>query len=400
MDVFADPADHEAKGALIAAILDSFREAGVARAQAFSLNAALQEDLARRGFARRTSPMQFCVRARVPSEGVFEDVGRWHVVFGDSAWTMRVPRWPPALCGDRTEADEHEEKGRRSCACNAAVARPPSSSTSWARHVPRDARDGTRPESAAVLRDLAASGRCEIGAHLHPWTSPPFRPEDTAGHTYPMNLPDDLLARQLRELTETLENTFGARPTTYRAGRNGLDGRSLRILEGLGYTVDTSVDPLFNERRKGGPVFAGAPLVRTSRYDDGGGRAIAHHGVPSAAQSPLPKALERLYTLLPPLPWRGALKRIGLRPVWLRPSYTSVPDMLSFGSRMKESGAPCFNVIFHSSEVLAGGSPYTPDAASVGRFQAALRALLEHLTTRLGAVGRTYAEFARDWTAA
>jgi GNAT superfamily N-acetyltransferase len=84
VDVFADPADHETKGALIAAILDSFREARVARAQAFSLNAALQEDLERRGFARRTSPMQFCVRARVPSEGVFEDVGRWHVVFGDS----------------------------------------------------------------------------------------------------------------------------------------------------------------------------------------------------------------------------------------------------------------------------------------------------------------------------
>jgi hypothetical protein len=28
--------------------------------------------------------MQFCVRTRVPSEGIFEDVGRWHVVFGDS----------------------------------------------------------------------------------------------------------------------------------------------------------------------------------------------------------------------------------------------------------------------------------------------------------------------------
>jgi hypothetical protein len=219
-----------------------------------------------------------------------------------------------------------------------------------------------------------------------------------------MNLPDDLLARQLRELTETLERTFGARPTTYRAGRNGLDGRSLRILEGLGYTVDTSVDPLFNERRKGGPAFAGAPLgPYHPDYEDvrrpGAARILE---VPiSAATSPaLPKALERLYTALPPLPWRGALKRIGLRPVWLRPSYTSVPDMLSFASRMKENGAPCFNVIFHSSEILAGGSPYTPDAASVVRFQAALRALLGHLTTRLGAVGRTYAEFARDWNAA
>src|SRR5262249_39031396 len=117
----------------------------------------------------------------------------------------------------------------------------------------------TRPESAAVLRELARAGRCEIGAHLHPWSSPPLRPEDLAAHTYPLNLPDALLERQLRELTAAIEAHVGVRPTTYRAGRNGVDGRSLRILEGLGYTVDTSVDPLFNERRKGGPLFAGAP---------------------------------------------------------------------------------------------------------------------------------------------
>jgi hypothetical protein len=28
--------------------------------------------------------MQFCVRARVDSKGVLADLGRWHVVFGDS----------------------------------------------------------------------------------------------------------------------------------------------------------------------------------------------------------------------------------------------------------------------------------------------------------------------------
>jgi hypothetical protein len=323
---------------------------------------------------------------------------------------MTGPARPPALLvGIDTEADDQwSEKGRRELRVDNARKLPALQSlfdelgvrpTYLVTH-----EMATRPESAAVLRDLAASRRCEIGAHLHPWTSPPFRPEDTAGHTYPMNLPDELLARQLRELTETLERTFGARPTTYRAGRNGLDGRTLRILEGLGYTVDTSVDPLFNERRKGGPVFAGAPLrPYHPDYEDvrrPGGSRILEVPISAATLPPLPKALERLYAALPPLPWRGALKRIGLRPVWLRPSYTSVPDMLSFGSRLKESGAPCFNVIFHSSEVLAGGSPYTPDAASVERFQAALRALLEHLTTRLGAVGRTYAEFARDWNAA
>jgi hypothetical protein len=174
-------------------------------------------------------------------------------------------------------------------------------------------------------------------------------------------------------------------------------------LEGLGYTVDTSVDPLFNERRKGGPAFGGAPVgpYRPDYADVTRPGAARILEVPiSAATTPaLPKAVERLYAALPPIPWRGALKRLGLRPVWLRPSYTTVPDMLAFATRLRDRGAPCFNVIFHSSEILAGGSPYTPDAASVERFESALRRLLEHLTSGLGAAPRTYAEFAQAWPA-
>ncbi|HET8647414.1 MAG TPA: hypothetical protein VFO85_18090 [Vicinamibacteria bacterium] len=262
----------------------------------------------------------------------------------------------------------------------------------------------TSGDSAAVLRALHAQGRCEIGTHLHPWSSPPFRPQDLRAHTYPHRLPPELLDRQLSELTGTIESELGVRPTTYRAGRNGFDARSLPILERLGYTVDTSVDPLFNERRKGGMVFAGAPLApyRPS-YEDvrrPGGARLLEVPITAATLPALPKAVEALYARLPPLRWRAAFRRLGLRAVWLRPSYSPLPDMLAFADRLGAGGARCFNIIFHSSELMAGGSPYTPDAASVGRFRDSLRRLLEHLTTRLGARGRTYAEFAQQFPAA
>ncbi len=260
----------------------------------------------------------------------------------------------------------------------------------------------TREESAPILRDLARTGRCEIGAHLHPWSSPPFRPEDLSAHTYPHNLPPELLSRQLTELTQAIESSLGARPTTYRAGRNGFDGRTLPVLERLGYTVDTSVDPLFNERRKGGMAFAGAPLLPYHpSYEDvrrPGASPVLEVPITAATEPALPKLLERTYASLPAIPWRGAAKRLGLRPVWLRPSYTTRERMLAFASRLAARGVPCFNVIFHSSELLPGGSPYTPDAASVDRFLADLRVLLEHLTGPLGAVGLTCAEFARGFT--
>ncbi len=84
IDVFADSSDHDVKDALLAAVLEDFRAHGVARAQAFSMNAALAADLRRRGFREAPSPMQFCVRARESSPEVLQDRGGWHVVFGDS----------------------------------------------------------------------------------------------------------------------------------------------------------------------------------------------------------------------------------------------------------------------------------------------------------------------------
>lgn len=84
LDVFAHADERAARDALIGAVLDGFRRAGVARAQAFSLNAALAEGLQRRGFFAGRSPMQFCVRSRVDDGGALRDRGRWHVVFGDS----------------------------------------------------------------------------------------------------------------------------------------------------------------------------------------------------------------------------------------------------------------------------------------------------------------------------
>ena len=83
-DLFAHADDNAVRDALIGRTLDGFRRAGVARAQAFTMNAAVGAGLAGRGFRPGRSPMQFCVRARVPSDGVLAATGRWHVMFGDS----------------------------------------------------------------------------------------------------------------------------------------------------------------------------------------------------------------------------------------------------------------------------------------------------------------------------
>ncbi len=83
LDLYSAADDDAARDALLQAQLDAFLRAGVARVQAFAMHAGLQASLRRRGFMPGRSPMQFCVRTRV-EDAPLRDLGRWHVVFGDS----------------------------------------------------------------------------------------------------------------------------------------------------------------------------------------------------------------------------------------------------------------------------------------------------------------------------
>ncbi len=255
----------------------------------------------------------------------------------------------------------------------------------------------TREPSRSILRDLFATGRCEIGAHLHPWSSPPYREEDLVGR-YPSQLDDSQLQTQLAELTAAIEDSIGVRPVSYRAGRHGFDGRSLGILEKLGYRVDTSVDPLFNETRKGGPSFAGAPVVPywpdPADVRARGTSSVLEIPVSSATRPALPKALEKGFTSLPAIPWRGYLKRLGLRAVWLRPSYSTIEDAKTLASALVAGGVPTLNMLFHSSELVPQGSPYNRTEADVDRFFERLERVFEHIMKGLMARGVTYRECA------
>jgi hypothetical protein len=83
VDVFSDTRDRGAKDALIADLLRGFRERGVARAQAYSMNAPLAVDLRRHGFFGGFSAVQFCVRPSLDPQGAWNDLDGWNLVFGD-----------------------------------------------------------------------------------------------------------------------------------------------------------------------------------------------------------------------------------------------------------------------------------------------------------------------------
>ena len=102
-----------------------------------------------------------------------------------------------------------------------------------------------------------ADGSATIGAHLHPWVSPPFEEEVNTRNSFPGNLPRRLEAAKLAQLVERIERSFGLRPTVYKAGRYGSGERTASILEQQGFEVDLSANPPFDYRDEGGLDFSG-----------------------------------------------------------------------------------------------------------------------------------------------
>lgn len=257
--------------------------------------------------------------------------------------------------------------------------------------------------SAGVLRLLVASGNCEIGAHHHAWETPPCTPEDVRRHAYALALPIEQFDEQLQRLTAAIEDTIGIRPVSYRSGRFGFSARHVSSLERAGYTVESSVAPLFYEAHKGGPDFVGAPpRPYYLAYDDAcraGTSNVLEIPVSAGLNRRVPAWMERLYGRAPrPYTTRRVLRKLGIaRMMWLRPSYSPLADMKALARRLADAGTPQLNVLFHSSEAIVGGSPYNRTEADLAAFFDRLCAFLQFAIEDLGAQPATFREFASDY---
>ncbi len=279
----------------------------------------------------------------------------------------------------------------------------------FARHGVRPTYVVTHPvasdeRSAAVLRGLLAGGDCEIGAHHHAWETPPCTPDDVRRHPYASTIPRRRFEQQLASLTRAIADAVGCAPVSYRSGRFGFSAEHVAGLERLGYLVESSVAPLFYEAHKGGPDFVEAPLTPYFlAYDSAtrpGTSNLLEVPVSAALNRRLPKQLQYLYARAPrPYTTKRVLRALRLlRMRWLRPSYSSLDDMIALARRLAADREPVLNLLFHSSEAIVGGSPYNRTQAELDAFCDRLDRFLAFATRELGAVPLTFAEFRRAYS--
>ena len=241
---------------------------------------------------------------------------------------------------------------------------------------------------------VLGQGTAEVGMHLHAWNSPPIAPltdDDFRYQPYLIEYPERTIREKVKVMTDTLEAIFGVKMTSHRAGRWGLDETYARTLVDAGYRVDCSVTPHKNwGPTRGDPAGKGGPDYRrfpeTAYFMDP--TDIARPGSSPLLQVPL--------TVLPlhDTPWaRGLRASVGRIPYIRRPLYRSLPDyswlqpvnnngdsLVRILEVARERGHDHVEFMVHSSELMAGGSPWFDTVERIETMYGDLEVLFQSST--------------------
>jgi len=245
------------------------------------------------------------------------------------------------------------------------------------------------------LKAFADSGRALIGAHLHPWVSPPHDEDVNARNSYPGNLPRELETEKLRLLTEKIVDSFGTQPLTYLAGRYGFGPNSGDILDELGYEVDISPAVPINFSTDGGPDYSG---YSSHPYWFGTGRKLL--GLPGTGGyvGALRKGATPLYNRLTH-PWlrrtklSGVIARLRLMErIRLSPEDYSEPEMRRLTDTLIRQGIRIFVFSFHSPSIEPGGTPYVQTQAELRLFLDKCHRYFDYFLNTLGGSSMTPVE--------
>jgi hypothetical protein len=254
-----------------------------------------------------------------------------------------------------------------------------------------------QPEGSDPLQEALAEDRCQIGAHLHPWVTPPFDEEVSSRNSFGCNLPAALEAAKIRVLKDEITRTFGIDAKAYKAGRYGIDARGAETLESLGFDVDLSVNPHNDFTEQSGPSFASfdaSPFFFEGRRDRlfflpctvgfvglAGSAGKWLHGLASA------KPLEPLHAV-------GVLARAGVtNRVMLSPEGNTLSEMRALASALHARGCRTFSLTFHSPSVEPGHTPYVRTEADMREFLDCLDGFCEFFFRELDGVAGRPLEF-------
>lgn len=259
------------------------------------------------------------------------------------------------------------------------------------------------PQSSIIMRSILDSGYAEVGAHLHPWCTPPIEGKNTEFESHVINLPEALVRQKLERLVEVIEQNLNVTPKVFRTGRWGIDSKVLKIVEELGFEVDSSVYPYYENQ-----YFSCLNACEKPYWPDvadpnhpGAQRSIFEIPITSGFNRPgfefwnkVHKAISA--SLLKPvrvvgLAWHSRF----LRKLFLSPELASAQDMIALVSASLASGNKVVHMFLHSSTLLEERGEYNQHNIGRGELYDNIRTVVEHLTKKNQVEFCTVSEAAR-----
>ena len=250
--------------------------------------------------------------------------------------------------------------------------------------------------------EVIRRGTGEIGMHLHAWNSPPLQPltpDDLHHQPFLIEYPDAVLRQKVRFLTDLLEQRFGTKMLSHRAGRWSFDARYARALVECGYIVDCSVTPTVSWRkylgdpaRQGGTDYRDFPsaayFMDLEFIDRPGTSALLE--LPMSIRRGRRRWARHLPDLAERVPIVGAKLS---KSHWLRPLRGGPAPMLELVSAAVAVDAPYLEFMLHSSEFMPGANPTFISPADIDALYADLEQLFETVSRHYA--GATLTEYAQ-----
>jgi glycosyltransferase involved in cell wall biosynthesis len=244
----------------------------------------------------------------------------------------------------------------------------------------------SQPVGYQKLRTIMERDGCEIGAHLHPWTTPPFKEQLSNHNSYPGNLDQVLEEQKLANLVEMIRSNFGISPVFYKAGRYGVGRATAAALVRHGIKIDLSVLPGADLRPQGGPDFR---LLRPVPYRIAGTNVLTVpmtrsdvglmpswgrlngivRKIPGGARLPLPAVLARL--------------RIA-ESITLSPEGITAEEQIRLVRVLLRRGYRQFVLHYHSPSLSPGHTPYARNCADVESLVGRLREVCRFFFEQVG----------------
>lgn len=234
------------------------------------------------------------------------------------------------------------------------------------------------PEAADTIAALLDDGISAVGAHLHPWVTPPHDERVSRPNSFAGNLSPALEGAKLDTLGAAIARAFGRAPRMFRAGRYGMGPATLGLLAGRGYVIDSSMRSGFCYTGEGGPDFR---HVGNHAFRVGAGGALLELPLTTVWLGAMRAGGAALYDLMGRLPrGRGVASRLGLLDrIALTPEEMPVAEALRAIDRAIEDGVELLNFSFHSPTIVPGLTPYVRDADDLARFHGWWDAVLDRL---------------------